>query len=153
MNKKNELRFKQDIAFFVVPLVFDLIMLVGALFLSFPWNLIIGLLSLIFAGIVIWQSRPFLKNFELVLTPQFAEVRNFTGKTVRKVNWKKVEAAAAGYKKTWLIFTYSFFLRVKGDEDLLFGLVSRQEGLTGKFQQFLKVFVRKKIPIQIVRTQ
>jgi len=153
MSSKRELRFKQDIAFFAVPLAFDLIFLIGAPFLSFPWNLILGLLALIFAGIVVWQSRPFMKNFELVLTPQFAEVRNFTGKTVRKVSWKKVEAAAGGYKKTWLVFTYSFFFRVKGDEDIVFGLVSRQQGLANKFQQFLKVFVRKKIPVQIVKGQ
>ncbi len=153
MSSKRELRFKQDIAFFAVPLAFDLLFLIGAPFLSFPWNLILGLLALIFAGIVVWQSRPFMKNFELVLTPQFAEVRNFTGKTVRKVSWKKVEAAAGGYKKTWLVFTYSFFFRVKGDEDIVFGLVSRQQGLANKFQQFLKVFVRKKIPVQIVKGQ
>ena len=62
-----------------------------------------------------------------------------------------MEAAATGYKKTWKLYTYSFYFRVKGDEDLLFALISRQEGLTGRFQNFIKVFVRKKIPVQVVR--
>ena len=56
-----------------------------------------------------------------------------------------------GLKKTWIIYTYSFYFRVKGDEDLMFALISREAGLTGKFQNFVKVFVRKKIPVQIVK--
>jgi len=149
--EKRELRIKQDLLFFAVPLTFDLLFLIGALFLSFPWNLILGILALVFAGIVIWQSRPFLKNFELVLTPKFVEVRDFRGRGVRRIEWKKVEAVAAGHKKSWFVFIYSFYFRVKGDEDLLFGLVSRKEGLTSKLQQFVKVFVRKKIPVQVVK--
>ncbi len=149
--ERKEFRVKQDILFIAVPLIFDFLFLIGALFLSSPWKWILSALALIFAGVVIWQSRPFLKNFELVLTPKGLKVRDFRGNTVREVEWKKVEAAAAGYKKTWLIYTYSFYFRVKGDEDVLFGLVTREQGLTGKFQQFMKVFVRKKIPVQVVK--
>ncbi len=149
--EKREFRVKQDILFIAVPLIVDFLFLVGALFLSSPWNWILSALALIFAGIVIWQSRPFLKNFELILTPKGLRVKDFRGKTVREVEWKKVEAAAAGYKKTWLICTYSFYFRVRGDEDVLFGLVTREQGLTGKFQQFMKIFVRKKIPVQVVK--
>jgi len=47
--EKRELRIKQDLLFFAVPLTFDLLFLVGALFLSFPWNLILGILALVFA--------------------------------------------------------------------------------------------------------
>ncbi|SMO71580.1 hypothetical protein SAMN06269117_12136 [Balnearium lithotrophicum] len=148
---EKRLEFKQNLIFFAVPLTFDLLFLVGALFLSFPINLILGLVAVIFAGVVVWQSRPFLKNYELTLTPKFLEVRDFRKNLVRKIEWNKVEAAAAGYKKSWLLYTYSFYFRVKGDEDLLFGLITRQEGLTSKFQQFMKVFVRKRIPVQVVK--
>ena len=150
--ERREFRVKQDILFIAVPLIFDFLFFIGALFLSSPWNWILGALALVFAGVVIWQSRPFLKSFELLLTPKGIKVRDFRGKTVREVDWKRVEAAAAGYKKTWLIYTYSFYFRVKGDEDVLFGLVSREPGLTGKFQQFMKVFVRKRIPVQVVKS-
>jgi hypothetical protein len=148
---EKRLEFKQDLIFFAVPLTFDLLFLAGALFLSFPFNLILGLVAVIFAGVVVWQSRPFLKNYQLILTPKFLEVRDIRKNTVRKIDWNKVEAAAAGYKKSWLLYTYSFYFRVKGDEDLLFGLITRQEGLTSKFQQFMKVFVRKRIPVQVVK--
>ena len=148
---EKRLEFKQDLIFFAVPLTFDLLFLVGALFLSFPFNLILGLIAVIFAGVVIWQSRPFLKNYQLILTPKFLEVRDIRKNTVRKIDWNKVEAAAAGYKKSWLLYTYSFYFRVRRDEDLLFGLMTRREGLTSKFQQFMKVFVRKRIPVQIVK--
>ncbi|RUM90003.1 MAG: hypothetical protein DSZ26_03925 [Thermovibrio sp.] len=148
---EKRLEFKQDLIFFAIPLTFDLLFLVGALFLSFPFNLILGLVAIIFAGVVVWQSRPFLKNYELTLTSKFLEVRDFRRNLVRKIEWSKVEAAAAGYKKSWLLYTYSFYFRVKGDEDLLFGLITRREGLTSKFQQFMKVFVRKRIPVQVVK--
>ncbi len=148
---EKRLEFKQDLIFFAVPLTFDLLFLAGALFLSFPFNLILGLVAVIFAGVVVWQSRPFLKNYQLILTPKFLEVRDIRKNTVRKIDWNKVEAAAAGYKKSWLLYTYSFYFRVKGDEDLLFGLITRQEGLTLKLQQFMKVFVRKRIPVQVVK--
>jgi hypothetical protein len=124
---EKRLEFKQDLIFFAVPLTFDLLFLAGALFLSFPFNLILGLVAVIFAGVVVWQSRPFLKNYQLILTPKFLEVRDIRKNTVRKIDWNKVEAAAAGYKKSWLLYTYSFYFRVKGDEDLLLSLIHISE--------------------------
>ncbi len=150
--ERKEFRVKQDILFVAVPLIFDFLFLIVAHFLSSPWRWILAALALIFAGIVIWQFRPFLKSFELLLTQKGIKVKDFRGNTVREVEWKKVEAAAAGFRKTWLIYTYSFYFRIKGDEDVLFGLVSREPGLTAKFQQFMKVFVRKKIPVQVVKS-
>jgi len=144
-------KVKQDLSFVLVPLVFSLLVFIGALFMSSFWKWGFILLSLVFAGVVLWQSRPFLKNFELVITPKEIVVKDFRGKTVRQLEWKKVEAAAAGYKKTWLIYTYSFYFKVKGDEDLLFALITRTPNLAKKFQQFVRVFVRKKVPVQLVK--
>ncbi len=147
-----EFRVKQDLMFVFVPLAFDLLLFVGALvFTGGFWRVSLVLLSLIFAGIVLWQSRPILKAFELIVTPKEVIVKDFRGNIVRRLEWKRVEAAVAGYKKTWLLYTYSFYFRVKGDEDLLFALISRVPGLAGKFQQFVKVFVRKKVPVQVVK--
>jgi hypothetical protein len=146
-----EFKVKQDVTFVVIPLVIDLLVFVGALFIDgfFKWILIA--LSLGFAGVVLWQSRPIYRNYQLLLTPKEIKVLNLKGEVVRRLDWKKVEAAAAGYKKTWKIYSYSFFFRVKKDEDLLFALISREEGLAGKFQNFIKIFVRKRIPVQIVK--
>jgi len=149
--KEKELKLRQDVAFIVVPLIFDLLLLIGALFLDGFLRIAFALLSIIFAAILLWQSRPMLKNFELTLTPKGITVKDFLGRTVRKVDWKSVEAAAAGYKRVWLLYTYSFYFRVKGDEDVMLALLTRVPDLTSKFQQFLKVFVRKKIPVQIVK--
>jgi len=147
-----EFRVKQDLMFVVVPLVFDLLLFVGALvFTSGFWRIALILLSLIFAGVVLWQARPIFRAFELVVTPKEVLVKDFRGNTVRRVEWKRIEAAVAGYKKTWLLYTYSFYFRVRGDEDLMFALISRVPGLTGKFQQFVRVFVRKKVPVQVVK--
>jgi hypothetical protein len=46
---EKRLEFKQDLIFFAIPLTFDLLFLAGALFLSFPFNLILGLVAVIFA--------------------------------------------------------------------------------------------------------
>ncbi|WP_456342597.1 hypothetical protein [Thermovibrio sp.] len=147
-----EFRVKQDLMFVVVPLVFDLLLFAGALvFTSGLWRVLLILLSLGFAGLVLWQARPILKGFELIVNPKEVIVKDFRGNTVRRIEWKRIEAAVAGYKKTWLLYTYSFYFRVKGDEDLLFALISRTPGLTGKFQQFVRVFVRKKVPVQVVK--
>ncbi|RUM44658.1 MAG: hypothetical protein DSY35_01740 [Desulfurobacterium sp.] len=146
-----EFKVKQDLAFVVVPLVLNLIVFTGALFMNglFKWILI--LLSLGFIGVILWQSRPAFQNYQLVLTPKEVKVLNLKGEVVRKVDWKKVEAVAASYKKTWKIYSYSFFFKVKKDEDLPFALISREKGLTGKFQNFIRVFVRKRIPVRIVK--
>jgi len=146
-----DFRVKQDLTFVVIPLVFDLVVFFLALFMSGFWKWILMALSVGFAGLVLWQSRPMFKSFQLVLTPKEIRVLNFKGEVVRKLDWKKVEAVAAGYKRTWRIYSYSFYFRVKKDEDLLFALVSREEGLAGKFQNFVKVFVRKRIPVQVVK--
>ncbi len=144
-------RVKQDLSFVLVPLIFSLLVFVGALFMSSFWKWGFILLSLVFAGVVLWQSRPFFKNFELVITPKEIYVNDFRGKTVRQLKWGKVEAVATGYRKNWLIYTYSFYFKVKGEEDLLFALITRTPNLAGKFQKFVKVFVRKKIPVQLVK--
>ncbi|GAB6076075.1 hypothetical protein [Desulfurobacterium crinifex] len=146
-----EFRVKQDLAFVIFPLTVDLLLFVSALFMGGFWRWIFIALAVIFAGFVLYQSRPIFKNFQLILTPKEIKVQDFRGNVVRRIDWKKVEGAAGGFKKTWLIYTYSFYFRVKGDEDLMFALISREAGLTGKFQNFVKVFVRKKIPVQIVK--
>ncbi|WP_163329401.1 hypothetical protein GFV12_00330 [Desulfurobacterium thermolithotrophum] len=146
-----EFRVKQESGVVLFPLIVDFLLLIGALFMDGIWRWIFIGLSLIFAGLVVYQSRPIFKNFQLVITPKEIKVLDFRGNVVRKIDWKKVEGAAAGFRKTWLIYTYSFYFRVKGDEDLLFSLISREAGLTGKFQNFIKVFVRKKIPVQVIK--
>ncbi|SMP15658.1 hypothetical protein SAMN06265339_1405 [Desulfurobacterium pacificum] len=151
MKGLKEFRVKQDPLFIGLPLFVDLVLLILALFLPGIWKVIGVVLALGFAGYVLWQSRPILKNYELVLTPKEVIVKDFRGNVVRRVEWKKVEAAAAGVKKTWKMLTYSFFFRVRGDEDIMFALVTREEGLTGKFQSFMKVTPRKKVPVQIVK--
>ncbi|GEM_PF-957020 len=151
MKGLKEFRVKQDSLFIGLPLIVDLVLLISALFLPGIWKAIGAGLALGFAGYVLWQSRPLLKNYELVLTSKEIIVKDFRGNAIRKVEWKKVEAAAAGVKKTWKILTYSFFFRVKGEEDVMFALVTREEGLTGKFQSFMKVTPRKKVPVQIVK--
>jgi len=149
-----ELTFKQDLAFVAVPLIFDLLFFVLGLFMpGLIWKLLFCGAAVVFAAVVLWQSRPILKNFLLKITPKEIEVKDFRGNTVRRLDWKKVEAAAAGYKKNWLLYTYSFYFRVKGDEDLLFGLITREPNLASKFQQFVKVFVRKKVPVQVVKAK
>ncbi|MEO2082723.1 MAG: hypothetical protein ABGX12_01710 [Desulfurobacteriaceae bacterium] len=146
-----ELRLKQDPLFIVVPLFFDLLLFVGALFMSGIWKYVGIVMAVTFAVIVLWQSRPLLRNFELLVRPREIIVKDFRGKAVRRLDWKKVEGVAAGFKRTWKLYTYSFYFRVRGEEDLLFVLVSREEGLTAKFQKFVKVFVRKKVPVQTVK--
>ncbi|WP_457679348.1 hypothetical protein [Thermovibrio sp.] len=146
-----EFRVKQDLLFVVVPLTVALLMFVGALFMGGIGRIVFIALSLIFAGVVLWQSRPILKGFELVVNPKEIVVKDFFGKEVRRVEWKRVEAVAAGYKKTWMIYTYSFYFRVKKDEDLIFALISRTPGLASRFQQFVRTFVRKRVPIQVVK--
>jgi hypothetical protein len=146
-----EFRVKQELSFVAVPLIFDLLLLVGALFVSGIWKFVLIAMALGFAGLVLWQARPIFKSFELLLTPKEIIVKSFNGKVVRRIDWKKVEAAVGGYKKTWLLYTYSFYFRVKGEEDLMFVLISRTPNLTSKFQQFIKVFVRKRIPVQVVK--
>ena len=71
-----EFRVKQDLAFVVIPLVLNLIVFVGALFIDgfFKWILIA--LSLGFAGVVLWQSRPIYRNYQLLLTPKEIKVLN-----------------------------------------------------------------------------
>ena len=150
--KEKEFRVKQDLLFVVVPLMFNLLLLAGALvFTGGIWRILLVLTALIFTGVILWQSRPMFKAFELIVTPKEIIVKDFRGKVVKRLDWKRVEAAVAGYKKTWLIYTYSFYFRVKGDEDLLFALISRTPGLANKFQQFVRVFVRKKVPVQVVK--
>lgn len=139
--------------FVVVPLIFDLLFFIVGLFMPGLWKLAFAAVALIMAGVVLWQARPFLKQFQLTVTPKEVTVKDFRGNTVRKLDWKRVEAVAAGYKKNWMLYTYSFYFRVRGDEDLLFGAITREPGLTGKFQQFVKVFVRKKVPVQVVKAQ
>ncbi len=151
MKGLKEFRVKQDSLFIGLPLIVDLVLLISALFLPGIWKAIGAGLALGLAGYVLWQSRPLLKNYELVLTSKEIIVKDFRGNAIRKVEWKKVEAAAAGVKKTWKILTYSFFFRVKGEEDVMFALVTRENGLTGKFQSFMKVTPRKKVPVQIVK--
>jgi len=149
MEKRFEV--KQDLWFVWGPLIFDLLLFVIALFMSgfFRWVGIIVSLGL--AGLVLWQSRPMFKNFKLILTPKEIKVLDFRGNIVRKLDYKKVLGAVGGFKRTWKIYTYNFYFRVKGDEDLSFVLVSREPNLASKFQNFLKVFVRKKIPVQILK--
>ena len=151
MKSLKEFRVKQDRLFLVLPLTINLILLLLSLLLPGILKILGVALTFGLAGYMLWQSRPILKNYELILTPKEIIVKDFRGNTVRKLEWKKVEAAAAGVKKNWKIFTYSFYFRVKGEEDLMFALITREEGLTGKFQSFVKIAPRKKVPVQIVK--
>jgi hypothetical protein len=151
MISDKELKLQQDMLFVFVPLFFDLLLLVAALFMSGFWRIAGVLMALGFAGFVLWQSRFMFKNFKMLVTPKGITVVDFFGKVVRKLDWKNVEAVAAGYKKTWKLYTYSFYFRVKGEEDLLFPLISREEGVTGRFQTFVKTRVRKRVPVQLVK--
>ncbi len=151
MKKLGTFKVKQDMLFVYIPLTFDLLLLIAAIFMPGFWKVIGVVMAIGFAGFVLWQSRFMFKNFEMELSPREIIVRNFRGREVRKLSWKNVETAATGYKKTWKIYTYSFYFRVKGDEDLLFPLISREEGISSKFQNFVKVYVRKKIPVQLVK--
>ena len=63
-----EFRVKQDLTFVVIPLVFDLVVFFLALFMSGFWKWILMALSVGFAGLVLWQSRPMFKSFQLVRT-------------------------------------------------------------------------------------
>ncbi|SNR72163.1 hypothetical protein [Desulfurobacterium atlanticum] len=143
---------KQSLLFMAIPVTIDTAILIGAIISH-------GILRFLLLGILVAllyllykQLKPTLTNFKFIMTPKFIRIENFKGDTVREVDWKKVEAAAAGYKVAFKkIYFYNFYFRIKKEEDLIFAVTSTQPDLAAKFQQFIKVFVRKKIPIQIVK--
>ncbi|OMH40290.1 hypothetical protein [Desulfurobacterium indicum] len=142
----------QEPLFIALPIVIDVLFLIATIvahgilrFLLF--GILVALLYLLYR-----QLKPILTNYRFVMTPKSVWIENFSGKKVREVNWKKVEAAAAGYKVTLKkIYLYNFYFRVKKEEDLIFAVTTTKPDLALKFQKFIKVFVRKKIPIQIVK--
>jgi hypothetical protein len=149
--EKNKFEVKQELWFVWGPLIFDFLLFILAMFMSGFLKWIGIVISLGLAGLVLWQSRPMFKNYKLILTPKEIKILDFKGNPVRTLEYKKVVAAAGGVKKSWKIYTYNFYFRVKGDEDLSFVLISTEPNLTAKFQNFLRVFVRRKIPVQILK--
>ncbi|WP_457570293.1 hypothetical protein [Desulfurobacterium sp.] len=142
----------QEPLFIALPIVIDVLFLIAAIMAH-------GILRLLLFGILVAllyllyrQLKPILTNYRFVMTPKSIWIENFSGKKVREVDWKKVEAAAAGYKVTLKkIYLYNFYFRVKKEEDLIFAVTTTKPDLASRFQNFIKVFVRKKIPIQIVK--
>jgi hypothetical protein len=149
---RQDFTVKQDMLFVAVPLGFNLLFLLASLlFTGGVFRLILSLLALGFAGFVLWQSRFMFSNYRLSLTQKGVEVANIFGKTVRRVDWRKVEGVAAGYKRTWKLYAYSFYFRVKKEEDVPFSLISREENLANKLSGYIKVFVRRRIPVKLVK--
>jgi protein-S-isoprenylcysteine O-methyltransferase Ste14 len=61
-----EFKVKQDMLFVIVPLLFNLVVFISALLMESIWKWILIALSIGFAGLVLWQSRPLFKNFQLI---------------------------------------------------------------------------------------
>ncbi len=152
MSSDKRFEVKQSLLFMAIPVTIDIIILIGAILAT-------GILRFLLLGILVAllyllykQLKPTLTNFRFVMTSKYVRVENFKGDIVRELDWKNVEAAAAGYKVALKkIYFYNFYFRVKKEEDLIFAVTTTQSDLASKFQQFIKVFVRKKIPIQIVK--
>ena len=147
-----EFHVKQNLTIFAIPVAIDvLIFILGAISSGIFRFILLGIAAA-FLGVIIYQSKPILKSFALKLTPKEVRVLDFTGKTVRRVDWRRVEGAAAGRRKILFINMYSFYFRVKGDEDINFILNSRESDLSQKFRNFIRVFVRRNVPVQIVKS-
>ncbi|WP_457567932.1 hypothetical protein [Desulfurobacterium sp.] len=142
----------QEPLFIALPVFIDVLFLIAALAAH-------GILRILLLGILVAllyllyrQLKPVLTSYRFVMTPKTIWIENVAGKKVREVDWKKVEAAAAGYKVTLKrIYLYNFYFRVKKEEDLIFAVTTMKPDLASRFQNFIRVFVRKKIPVQIVK--
>jgi len=146
-----EFKVKQNLMLFLIPGIIDLtLIIIGILSTGIARYIFLGVAAA-FLGLIIYQARPIFRNYCLILTPREIKILDLRGKTVRKVDWKKVEGVAAGYKKLLFIYMYSFYFRVKGEEDTNFLLNSRQVDLSQKLKNFVKVFVRRNIPVQVVK--
>ncbi len=147
-----EFKAKQNLMLFLIPGLIDLLLFIVAVLSHGITRYLFAGIAVAFLGLLIYQARPIFRNFCIILTPKEVKVLNIKGNTVRKVDWRKVEGVAAGYKKLLFIYVYSFYFRVKGEEDINFIVNSRNDDLSQKLRNFVKVFVRRNIPVQVVKS-
>ncbi len=145
------LKLKQDMLFILAPVSVDILALIFAALTHGIFRYVFLLMFLVFTGLFLYQVRPIIKLFSIVIGQKNVQTFNILDKMNREIDWKRIQGVAIGYKKVSLIYIYNIYFRVKGKEDLSFALISRNKNLGPDVQRFIKVFVRRGIPVQMVK--
>jgi hypothetical protein len=142
---------RQDMRFVWFPVGLNVILLVSSIVVGG----IVGILGVVFSLILSWmiirQSKFMFINNRMEVSKDGVKIYNFRGSLNKKINWKNVVGVAIGEKKTWKMWVYNFYFRMKGEEDVSAVFVTFFPELGVRFKNFVRIFVRHRIPVQVVR--